>query len=75
MLNRYRPGERVNPDDATELASLLKRHNDYQSKVGVGITHFEVIPAEFATQCFAVVRSDGSKEDFSYQRCIDQRKT
>lgn len=74
MLNRYRPKQRVAAEDAADLAALLKRHSDYDEKVGVGIDHFEVMSAEFGTQCFRLVRTDGTGEDFSYPHCIAGRR-
>ena len=62
MLNRYRPRQRVSDHDAADLAALLKRHSEYVEKVGVGIDHFEVMRAEFGTQCFRIVRIDGTGE-------------
>lgn len=73
MLNRYRPKQRVADEDAADLAALLKRHSDYEEKVGVGVDHFEVMSADFGTQCFRLVRMDGSGEDFSYPHCIAGR--
>jgi hypothetical protein len=71
MLNRYRPKQRVSDADAADLAALLKRHTEYKDKVGVGIDHFEVMSADFGTQCFRVVRADGTGDDFSYRHCIE----
>jgi hypothetical protein len=73
LLNRYRPGDRVNEADALDLAALLKRHSEYPEKVGCGIDYFSVITANYNTQCFQIVRTDGSSIDFSYSYCIDQR--
>lgn len=73
MLNRYIPGERISPEDATHLGSLFKRHPEYSTKVGSGIDYFEVMPADYGTQCFCGVRTDGSKEGFSYIKCVTQR--
>ncbi|MGI4748215.1 MAG: DCL family protein [Janthinobacterium lividum] len=73
MLNRYRPKQRVSDEDARDLYALLARHAEYEEKVGVGIDHFEVMSAEFRTQCFRLVRVDGTGEDFSYPQCISQR--
>lgn len=70
MLYRYKPRERISDADSADLASLLKRHTDYDEKVGVGIDHFEVMNAEFGTRCFRLVRVDGTGEDFSYLHCI-----
>lgn len=74
MLNRYRPKQRVSNEDGADLAALLKRHSDYTEKVGRGIAHFEVMSAEFGTQCFRLVRVDGTGEDFSYPHCISGRR-
>lgn len=74
MLNRYIPGERVKHDDALHLMSLIKRHPDYKLKVGSGIDHFGVMPGDYGTQCFYIIRTDGITEDFSYIRCINQRR-
>lgn len=73
MLGRYRPGDTVNKDDAVELSALLMRHPDYVEKLGSGVEHFEVIPAEYGTQCFQIVRSDLTSERFSYPACIAGR--
>lgn len=73
MLNRYNPGHRVNDDDGLDLAALLERHTEYAEKVGCGVDHFEVVLTEHGTQCFRIVRLDGSGTDFSYLHCISQR--
>lgn len=73
MLNRYSVGDRVNSQDEADLRALLQRHNEVSDKIGSGISHFEVMRAQFNTQCFCIARIDGSKIDFSYQRCIDKR--
>ena len=74
MLKRYRPRQRLSDVDATDLAELIKRHSEYGEKVGVGIDHFEVMSAEFGTQCFRLVRTDRTGEDFSYIHCITGRR-
>jgi hypothetical protein len=73
MLNCYRPGERVSDDDGLDVAALLERHTEYVTKVGCGVDHFEVVMTEHGTQCFRIVRVDGSGTDFSYPHCISQR--
>jgi hypothetical protein len=70
MLHRYAPGDRVSVADQADLAELLKRHPDASAKIGVGIDHFEVQEADYDTQCFRVVRTDGTWERFSYQTCV-----
>lgn len=73
MLNRYRAGDRVGADDGLDLSALLERHNEYTQKVGCGVDHFEVMATDHGTNCFRIVRTDGSGTDFSYRHCITQR--
>lgn len=74
MLNRYRIGDRVNAADENDLRSLLKKHTEYEQKIGPGVAHFEVIDGGFGTQCFKIVRIDGTSDDFSYKHCITPKK-
>jgi hypothetical protein len=74
MRARYSVNERVQAADAKHLAALLDRHPERVQKVGVGVAHFIAILAyRKGTACFAVVRTDGSKEDFSYLACVDKK--
>jgi len=73
MLQRYVPGEQVSPEDAIHLLELFKRHPNYLKKIGVGVRYFEVMPEQYGTQCFCAVLNDGSKEGFSYKKCITQK--
>lgn len=70
MLNRYSIGDRVSAEDGKDLAALLKKHDDYNEKLGSGLDHFEIMSAEYGTQCFKIIRNDGSGEDFSYPHCV-----
>lgn len=70
MLQRYAPGERVSADDEALLRALLARHPDAEAKIGCGVDHFMVRSAMYGKQCFWVVRTDETTEDFSYQKCI-----
>jgi hypothetical protein len=70
MLRKYKPGDRVTDLDAVDLASVLDRHPNRTEKVGIGIDHFEVQAADYASQCFRVVRTDGTWARFSYKACI-----
>jgi|ERR1700730_15615042 hypothetical protein len=74
MLNRYRPGDLVNNTDAADLAALLKCHTEYTAKVGSGIDHFRVMANLFGTQSFEIVRTDGTRDDFSYKHCITPKR-
>jgi hypothetical protein len=73
MLNRYKPGNRVKDEDALDLGALLLRHHEYATKAGTGVDHFEVMMTEHGSQCFRIVRADGTGTDFSYIQCIKNR--
>lgn len=70
MLNTYKPGDRVSDVDAVVLRDALQRHPEAAIKLGPGIDHFMVRSADFSTQCFWVVRTDGTTERFSYKSCV-----
>lgn len=75
MLNRYALGDRVSAEDAADLMALVERHSERDEKIGSGIAGFEVsappddVP-QFSQRCFWIVRSDGSKIDFSIGHCL-----
>ena len=75
MLNSYRVGEQVNATDGEELHALLKRHDEVNEKVGAGVSHFVVegAPEPYSGKCFWIVRTDGSKVDFSYSHCLERK--
>lgn len=73
MLQKYVPGEQVTPEDAIHLSELFKRHPSYLTKVGPGVNYFEVMPEQFNSQCFCAVLLDGTKEGFSYKKCVTQK--
>lgn len=70
MLARYKPEDHVTKADQVDLTDLLARHPRATSKIGAGIDHFEVQEADYDTQCFRVVRVDGTWERFSYHVCV-----
>jgi len=70
MLNSYALGAAISDSDLTFLRSAITRHPEAASKVGVGISHIEVRPADYGTRCFWIVRIDGTSERFSYKSCV-----
>eukprot|EP00250_Pteridium_aquilinum_P003201 c13519_g1_i1 orf=67-939(+) len=55
------------------LENLISQgHQEPQKKIGAGIEAFQVrMNPEFYSRCYYIVRSDGSVEDFSYRKCVD----
>ncbi|TPO09886.1 DCL family protein [Mesorhizobium sp. B1-1-5] len=70
MLNSYRPGDAVSAADGVFLAEALKRHPEASTKIGPGVRSFDVRSADYGTQCFWILRIDGSEERFSYKSCV-----
>tara|TARA_R110000787_G_scaffold259292_1_gene364604 strand:+ start:290 stop:997 length:708 start_codon:yes stop_codon:yes gene_type:complete len=70
MLHRYDAGDRINKSDSEHLNALLKRHEEYKQKIGAGVSHFELMSADYGTNCFRIERIDGTGTDFSYLHCI-----
>jgi hypothetical protein len=73
ILQSYVPGERASPEDTIHLMELFKRHPSYSEKIGPGVDYFEIIPEKFGSQCFCAVLKNGTKEGFSYKKCVTQK--
>jgi hypothetical protein len=76
MRERYSVDERIQGADVEDLAALFRRHPEYQQKVGIGIDHFIAAVDQgpgYRSKCFAVVRTDGTSEKFSYRACVTQK--
>lgn len=54
-----------------KLRLLIAMHPNAERKIGLGIDHFEIVRnVRGAGQGIHIVRTDGSEEPFSYNRCI-----
>ncbi len=75
MLNRYSAGETVSEADNLDLGALLKRHDEKDEKIGLGIAYIEVAaaPDGHPGNCFWIVRKDGSRIDFSFKHCLEAK--
>lgn len=74
MLGGYRPGQTVNAFDSALLADLVQRHPSAAHKIGSGIAGFRVEknPEYPGAKCFILLRTDGTRTDFSYTECLRQ---
>ena len=79
MLDRYDIGEQVSDEDAAHLSALLERHDERDEKVGAGVAGFEVADPptsdtpQFSQKCFWVIRTDGTKIDFSFVHSLSPK--
>lgn len=80
MLARYTVGDRVyDVADHDDLAALLRVYDSVlgpgtPSKTGSGVAYFEKsldMDHPGNTACFFVVRTDGTRIDFSTRRALD----
>lgn len=80
ILGRYVVGERVlDAADISDLTSLLRAYDGSvgkgkSTKAGCGIAYFEKgidVDHPGNTVCFFVVRTDGTRIDFSLGRAVD----
>lgn len=75
ILNKYKIDSIVSIEDKNFLLELLKRHDEFEIKVGVGIDNIIVKKApKFNNKCFFIIRKDGSITDFSYIYCVNNYK-
>ena len=70
-MNLKKDGERVTGNDEEFLKELLKFHEKHDQKMK-DFVGFEVgqHPGYDKTRCFFIIKKDGSKEDFSISKCI-----
>jgi hypothetical protein len=72
ILNSYPCGETIPEPHESFLRDLLGLHHRAADKIGGGADHFIVEREDvWGTKHFSIVYSDGSKDDFSYIKCID----
>jgi hypothetical protein len=72
ILNTKKDGEELNEFEKKFIVDLLKFHKKSEDKVkDMKSVIVDSHPSYKATRCFFVVRNDGTKEDFSIAKCID----
>jgi len=75
IIQKTDDDEPIKEGDHQLLMELLKYHESYDEK-SKDIKHFTVgqHPLYKQTRCFFVVRNDGTKEDFSSTKCLENIK-
>lgn len=71
ILNSYLPKQTVSRKDFKDLIELIEIRHDKDKKIGCGIEFIQVIEGRHKIKCFQLVRINGSKEVFSYIKCIN----
>ncbi|XP_057811820.1 DNA-directed RNA polymerase IV subunit 1 [Salvia miltiorrhiza] len=72
ILREYPANRHLIGEDKNTAMMALKFHPKLQDKSGTGILDIKVgRHPEHNKNCFFLVRTDGTEEDFSYHKCID----
>jgi hypothetical protein len=72
ILYGYQLNESLEGDDLMFMLDVLKCHPDVNKKVGVGIKSI-IVEKELTfnkTTHFSIIRTDGTKVDFSFVKCL-----
>ncbi|KAL6550065.1 hypothetical protein OROMI_020553 [Orobanche minor] len=71
MLKEYPMNTKLREQDKSTAMKALQFHPRWESKVGKGVLDIKVgrHPC-YKETCFFLVRTDGTEEDFSYNKCI-----
>lgn len=77
ILRKYEINNAINVEDLQFISELLKRHPEYDAKIGSGIKAIVVkTDGNWGnTKCFHIQRTDGTETDFSYITCIDNDRS
>lgn len=70
ILNRLPIGTVLTGNDYGDVAALLSGHPRAQEKIGPGIERLTVDENDADGRCFHIIRTDGSKDNFSYKKCV-----
>jgi hypothetical protein len=70
LLSLYKIGQSLKGKDFDAVLELLQQHPDAKNKIGVGIKDLLVDKDGYGGKCFHLVRQDGTKESFSYLKCL-----
>jgi hypothetical protein len=73
LLNTVTLDQNLNEYEHKVLEQLLRKgHHNADAKIGVGVKALQArAHTYFANKSFFVIRTDGSKIDFSYRKCIE----
>ena len=71
MLLRYSWKEDVTGEDLKDLLELVHEHPNHKGKIGPGILRIYKDRTEHGQGCFWAERTDGTKDNFSFKKCID----
>lgn len=71
ILHSYYPGDNLDAGDSDFMFDVLSMHPEAAAKIGVGVQSFTLaVDPKHRTKHFVLVRTDGTRTDFSYMKCL-----
>lgn len=70
-MSKYKFKEYLDDSDMNFFLSLFTLHDEYESKVGVGVSKLQVDRDFHGNKCIRILRFDGSAEGISWRHCIN----
>ena len=69
-IKPYSAGDKLNKEDEIFFLKLFKLHDEYEKKIGCGVSHITVEKDFHNNKCLYIHRIDGKSEDISWRHCI-----
>ncbi|KAK4435256.1 DNA-directed RNA polymerase IV subunit [Sesamum alatum] len=71
MLKEYPMNSQLKGEDKSTAMRALQFHPRWEEKIGTGVMDIKVgRHPDHKESCFVLIRTDGTEEDFSYNKCI-----
>lgn len=72
VINRTRDGDQIDGEALEVVREIVTYHEDPERSKGVVGIVVDRHPNFKASRCFFVVREDGSRQDFSFHKCLNK---
>lgn len=74
VMGQYHPGDVVTDKVHHDfLLNLLALHPDARQKIGCGVKDFYIGDGMYGTNCFWLMRLDGTMTDWSFLKCLSSK--
>ncbi|TXZ74329.1 DUF3223 domain-containing protein [Vibrio mimicus] len=74
-ISNYEFGQKLAFEDEEFFSELFKLHDEYDEKIGSGISHISVERDFHGNKCLYIHRTDGSRIDISWVHCVQPAST
>ena len=74
LLHQAQLGVELDTPDQAFMLDVLRRHPEAESKIGAGIRAIRITTSQWGNRCFEAMRVDGTSVEFSYLKCLKQKR-